>query len=305
MTRSPGPRPAGLSAPAFLALLLVLPQLGPVRPAAAQGETDILLLALDRTTGHLAVAGPPLVVTDRAGYDNQPAFTPDGAALLYTSIRDDQADTYRYDLASGVTARLTRTPESEYSPTPIPASDRFSVVRVEGDGAQRLWSFAADGSDPRLLLPDVEPVGYHAWADPGTLGLFVLGDPPTLQVAVPGPGGARTMAAGIGRAIQPVPGRRAVTFTREEDGEWWLLELEVGSGEVRAVARLPGPDGFHAHTPDGDILAAHGSRVYRLRENGDWVPIGDLAADGYHDVSRLAVSADGARLAVVVARPAP
>ena len=29
---------------------------------------------------------------------------------------------------------------------------RFSVIRVERDSTQRLWSFALDGSDPQLML---------------------------------------------------------------------------------------------------------------------------------------------------------
>ncbi|NIQ58624.1 MAG: hypothetical protein GWN71_36280, partial [Gammaproteobacteria bacterium] len=65
-------------------------------------------------------------LTDRDGYDNQPSFTPAGDAILYTSIRNGQADTYRIGLAGGEPTRVTHTPESEYSPTPT-HGDRFSV----------------------------------------------------------------------------------------------------------------------------------------------------------------------------------
>lgn len=41
-------------------------------------------------------------LTVRPGYDNQPQLTPDGAALLFTSVREDgRADTWRYDLEAG------------------------------------------------------------------------------------------------------------------------------------------------------------------------------------------------------------
>jgi hypothetical protein len=296
--RAVASRPLALAALAGLAL-------APAAAIAAQEATDIHLLHLQRVGNRLAVVGPPVAVTDRPGYDNQPGFTANGLAILYTSIRDEQADTYRYDIAMGASARVTRTPESEYSPTPIPGSDRFSVVRVEADGTQRLWSFGADGSDPRLVLPDVAPVGYHAWADAGTLALFVLGEPPSLRLAEPGPGGARVVAQGIGRAIQPVPGRRAVTFTQELDDEWWLRELDVGTGHIRSLARLLGPDTYHAHTPGGDILAAHGSRIYQLLEGGEWAEVGDVATHGLRGLSRLAVSPDAARLAVVADRVTP
>jgi beta-lactamase class D len=297
-------QPWALAGPAtlFLALAAALPAMG-------QAATDIHVLPLARDGGRILLAGPPVRVTDRDGYDNQPMFTPDGGAILYTSIRVDQADTYRYDIASGRTLAMTDTPESEYSPTPVPGSDRFSVVRVEGDGTQRLWSFAADGSDPRLVLPDIAPVGYHAWVSDGSLALFVLGQPAegrpaTLQLARPGPGLGRVAATDIGRAIQPVPGRSAVTFTQEIDGEWWLRELDTRDGQARTIVQLLEPDGYHAHTWDGAVLAASGSQLWQLDPQAGWVAIADLAPFEIHGLSRLAVSPDGGLLAVVAERHA-
>lgn len=275
-------------------------------PVAAQGDTDIYLLEIAEREGRVLVLGAPARVTDRPGYDNQPAFTPDGAALLYTSIRDGQADTYRYDIARGASTRVTATPESEYSPTPM-AGGRFSVVRVEADSTQRLWSFDASGGDPRLVLEDVAPVGYHAWVDAERVGLFVLGDPATLRLARRGGSGARIVARGIGRSIQPVPGRAALSFTQRIGEEWWIRELDVDRRQIRPVARMMAPDEYHAWTPRGALLAAHGTGLYQWDRSGvgAWRLIADLAESDLGPVSRLAVSPDGRRLAIVVDRPAP
>ncbi len=167
-----------------LLLLLAL-----AAPAAAQvPATDIFVATLKVAKGPGGTAqwqvGAPVNVTHRPGYDNQPAFLPGGRSFLYTVIGDDaQADIYRYDLAAGKSTRLTTTTESEYSPTPLPQGRGFSVVRVEPDSTQRLWAFDLDGSHPRLLLPGVKPVGYHAWIDSVTVAVFVLGSPATLQLA--------------------------------------------------------------------------------------------------------------------------
>src|SRR6266540_2471943 len=145
--------------------------------------TDIYLAGLRVARGRVTVDAP-VNVTARPGYDNQPFFLPDGRAFLYTSIREDsQADTYRYDLERGRSVRLTTTRESEYSPTPLPDGNGFSVVRVEADSTQRLWAFDGDGTRPRPVLDSINPVGYFAWGDAHTLALFVLGTPPTLQIA--------------------------------------------------------------------------------------------------------------------------
>lgn len=280
------------------AVLLVAAALPPAS-GPAQSATDIHLLALETRDGRIAVTGEPATVTDRAGYDNQPSFTPEGL-LLYTSIRDGQADTYRHDPATGRTTRVTATPESEYSPTPIPGSDRFSVVRVEADSTQRLWSFAPDGTRPRRVL-EVEPVGYHAWAG-DRVALFVLGEPATLRLADPATARVRVMARSIGRSLQSVPGRDAISFTQSTDDGWRLRLLDLGTGAIETVAPLLGPDEYHAWTPDGGLLTAHGTEVFQLDE-ASWRPVADVARWGLGPVTRLAVSGDGRTLAIVADRP--
>lgn len=277
----------------------------PAAPAAAAPPgTDIYLLALGEQDGELRV-GAPRNLTDRAGYDNQPQFTPDGRALLYTSIREDgQADVYRYDLERGAVQRLTRTPESEYSPTPLPDGAGFSVVRVERDSTQRLWRFDADGTNPRLLLAELRPVGYHAWGDAGTLALFVLGEPPTLQLADVRSGRAEVVAENIGRSLQPVPGRRAISFVHKGSADaWWIRVLDLETREITTLApTLPGAED-HAWTPAGVLLMGRGSTLYRWNvAAGEWQVLGELGAAGVREITRLAVSPRGDRLAVVGAR---
>src|ERR1044071_6706481 len=115
----------------------------------APSGTDIYVAPLERWAGPLPV-GEPLNVTARAGYDNQPFFSPDGRSLYYTSARGGQSDIYRYDFAGKASAQVTATPESEYSPTVMPDGKHLSVVRVERDSTQRLWAFTLDRKSTRL-----------------------------------------------------------------------------------------------------------------------------------------------------------
>src|SRR5258708_4611584 len=132
---------------------------------------------------------------------------PDGTGILFTSTRGGgrQTDIYRYEVVSGATTQVTRTPESEDSPTVTPDGSHISVIRVEADGTQRLWRFALDGGAPELILPGIKPVGYHAWADNSTLALFVLGSPASLQLADASAGTAEVLVRGINRSIQRIP----------------------------------------------------------------------------------------------------
>ena len=120
-------------------------------PAAAPPASDIFIVELANHNGKMKL-GLPVKITSWVGYNNQPSFTADGASILYTSIRDKQADIYRYDIRGGTTTQITKTPESEYSPTLMPDGKSISVVRVEADNTQRLWKFPLAGGAPALIL---------------------------------------------------------------------------------------------------------------------------------------------------------
>lgn len=271
--------------------------------------TGIHLVPLDGTGNSLA-AGPAKAMAPAPGYDNQPFFTPDGKAVLFTSERaSDQTEIFRYDLVTGEVQRLTDTWESEYSPTPLPGGG-FSVVRVEPDGTQRLWRFDATGTKASLVLPNVPGVGYHAWGgkDQGRLALFILGEPPTLQIAEVAAGTAKMAVSDIGRALHPIPGRPAWSFVAPRDGRAWVQEISWETGEVRPVAPTLTADGDHdlAWMPDGTLLMAEGSVVHSWDgEAQSWRKVRDFAADGVEGITRLAVSPAGDQLALVVRETDP
>ena len=271
---------------------------------AAPPATDIYLADLRVASGRVSV-GVPVNATARPGYDNQPFFLSDGRAFLYTSIREDsQADIYRYDIEAQTSIRLTMSRESEYSPTPLPDGSGFSAVRVEADSTQRLWAFDLDGSRPRLVLDSIKPVGYHAWADGHTLVVFVLGSPSTLQIADASSRGARgeVVAHDIGRSLQRIPGRPSVSFVqRDSVAGPWLEELDTRTHRVTKLVKAPPGADFFAWTPGGIVLTASGTKLYQWdpRRGSAWDEVADFSAAGLSSVTRLAVSPQGDRLAIV------
>ena len=283
----------------------------PQTGAQAPPDTEVYLAPLKIANGTIEI-GPATNVSNNPGYDNQPFFTPDGSALLFTSVRggSTQTDIYRYDLASKRIAQVTSTAESEYSPTVTP-SNALSVVRVELDGnsTQRLWQFTQAGTDPKVILETMKPVGYHAWANEHVLALFVLGQPATLQLADTRDGTAHIVATDIGRSIQRIPGTsdtREISFVqRERAGDAVKLvikKLNVTTGEVTALT--PAVDGATeadtAWTPDGTLLMAHKGTLYAWRAGqSGWKAIVELQRLSLSSVTRLAVSPRGDFLALV------
>ncbi len=271
-------------------------------PQAVPG-TDIWIFPLGPMAAAVGVERG-VRVTRRPGYDNQPSFLPGSDALLYTVIDETgQADIWRWDLESRRSRPVTRTsPESEYSAMVVPSGDRFSVIRVEADSTQRLWSFDLAGGDPRVILPEVRPVGYHAWLDGGRLALFVLGDPPTLQVASAREGTVQVVARDIGRSLHRLPRSGTVSFVqRAASGQGWIAEYDPDSGEIRPLAPLMEGNEFYAWTPEGVLVMGQGSKLLRrvLGLSREWTEVADLASAGLAGISRIATSPDGRWIAVV------
>lgn len=270
-------------------------------PAAAQApDTDIFLVALTSTEGRVTL-GHPRNITNRAGYDNQPNFTPDGSAILFTSVREDaQADIYRYDLSSGTTTRVTATaPESEYSAAVTPDGSAVSVVRVERDSTQRLWRFPLDGGAPSVIVPNVKPVGYYAWSDSATLWMFVLGDPPTLQRAGIGDSAGTVVVRGIGRSVRRAPDGGVSVVVKESPEEWWIVRIDPATNAVERLVRTrPGQEDY-AWMPDGSILMGEQATLYRWSPGGEWTAVKTFDEPNLARLSRLAVSPDGRWLAIV------
>jgi len=279
-------------------------------------EADIFLAPLTVHDGRVEV-GTPVNVTNRPGYDNQPSFTPDSRAILYTSTREDaQADIYRYDIGTHTITQVTKTPESEYSATVMPGGARFSVIRVEMPSPQRLWSFRLDGSDPQLVLTQIKPVGYHAWVDSTHVALFVLGAgraPATLQVADIRTGTAVTVASNIGRSVLPHPAATgaAPSFSFVQyggDTSLMLVAFDPATGKPgNAVPflKMPFRSDYVAWVTPSLVLAGKGNSLVAWDESKPgWNEVVDLSAS-LKGITRLAVSRDGHWLAMVAAPPAP
>ena len=274
-------------------------------PAAAPPSSDIFVIDLKTRKSELNF-GEPKKISEVAGYNNQPSFLPDGQTVLYTSIRNKQADIFRYDLRTGTTTQVTNTPESEYSPTLMPDRKNISVVRVEADGTQRLWKFPLTGGGaPSLILENIKPVGYHHWIDDQTVALFVLGGtgkPNFLEIYDMRTAKTEFVAENPGRVLRKVPNRNGFSFVHKVSDKSW----EIKAFDLRArtsaslIATLPGVEDY-AWLPDGKLLMAKDSKLFAVTplSGKEWEEVGDFSKSGVKRITRIAVNSAGNRLAIV------
>lgn len=265
-------------------------------------DTDIYLLNIKSSKDAFSFSDP-INITDRPGYDNQPAFLSDGSGILYTSIHDDgQADIYEYIIATKATAQITRTSVSEYSPMLVPGGKAFTVVMVEKDSTQRLWKYTFGYNDAQILLPNIDSIGYYCWANRNILGLFRLTEPPTLEIADIRTGKHFSVAKNIGRCIQRIPEKNSISFVQKDSGQWKIKELDLKTNGVSTIINTLEGSEDYVWTPDGVLLMGKDNKLYRFEPNLDteWEQIADFSSLKIQGFYRLAISEDGSMLAIVV-----
>lgn len=274
------------------------------------GKTDLLLCSLRKGGDSLWRPDLPKFMSafNRGGYNNQPSFFSNNELWLTVQFASDttQTDIVLLDLVQKTQTRVTATPQTaEYSPTLMPGGKRFSVVRVEEDGNQRLWSFPIDRSDNgRVELPKVYNVGYHCWLRDTLLALFIVGDegqPHTLQSV--GLKGQKTqkIATNIGRCLVKRSDGKLLFVQKPTEQTWFLKTWDPQTNTQEIVVKMPSGTEDFALLPDGTLLAANGVKLfqYKAPRDTDWKEVADFSKYGIRKITRLAVSKDG-KLALVV-----
>jgi len=279
-------------------ILLLLPTL-----ALAQGF-DIYLFDLQ--------AGDSLVkrVTDRAGYDNQPSFTSDSLALLFSSDREHgQTDIFRYRIADAELTNLTNTAEeNEFSPQAW-GEDRFSYVLQEGVPYQNVWQQPMAGGKRERILTSYVPVGYYAFNQQGVLfwgryAYSLFWEPAGANVG-PGNGESLFVINQAGRSLHAIPASGAFSFVhKQSDWTWVIKTFDPSNRAITPLVPISNSNEDYCWTPAGVMLTADGNKLLQFKPGTDqqWQARSELSAPGLAKGGRCAVSPDGRYLALVSVR---
>lgn len=270
-------------------------------PALAQlPETDIYLVKMTNN-GYTYHFSDFKNITNRKGYDNQPFFTPDGKELLFVSIREDnQSDVYGFSIKDSSIRKITETKESEYSPTLSAQSKKeYTVVRVDADSGQRLYSLKYKDPSKARLIPHSDSVGYYCRLTDTTIAMFVLGDPPTLQILNTKSGKRTTVASGIGRCMKLIPEKQFMYFvTKENPKQWYLNRLDIKTFKVEKLLQTPDGSEDFAVLPDQRVIMGKDGILYAT-EIDHWEIMGDFTYY-FKNFYRMAINKDGTLMAIVV-----
>lgn len=252
-------------------------------------------------------------ITDNSEYTNQPYFF-DNETLYFTQAvkfegEEMQMDIMQFDFNTGDTKNITKSTQSEYSPTPLPFKQGMSVIRVNAQNKQELWEITPLGKPAEHFVPLVEPIGYQVWLNKQHLLLFVLGEPNTLQLVnkdLPDQLGT-IVDTNIGASLQRYKDTDWFLYTSSNDGEF-LNGYNASSQKTAQLFAMPNNIDYFTTTPNGYIVASNKKAIMigllapqdnKLQLQGQWrtVYLKDYACS--KDVSRIAVSPDMSMIALV------
>lgn len=214
---SPSPSPNGRE----VAFAGVEKGLGPAANA------ELYIATRDGTTRRVAAS---------AGYDGDPAWSPDGSRLAFTSSRANGAlDIFVLELATGALRQLTQadpaagTPGSgnaARSPTWSPDGTQIAYS-VQAGGESQLWVMSSTGAGKRQLTSGAEANDHEpAWSPDGSVIAFarLFRQPQqSLVMTVRPDGTGLTNIGGRGVFVTATP-------AYSPDGQWLTTAQTRGSG---------------------------------------------------------------------------
>ena len=242
-------------------------------------------------------------ISNNEGYDSQPSFY-DNVTILSARTNKKSTDIAKYLLLRKSYIWVNNpTTGGEYSPQRIPNNSNISAVRLDTTGLQRLYNYDIGTKTSSLLIENLQ-VAYYAFYDSNKILSAVLSDNQLdLVISNLQEKTNDTIVVNVGRSIHNVPNtKETMSYTSvNEEKNFDIYQLDLKSLESFFVAQLPIGIQDHIWLNESTILIGSRDKLFLLDlfGNGDWKQVADLSEYQIKDITRLAISPDGKKLAIV------
>ena len=188
-----------------------------------------------------AVSGEERYSVDSPGIELDPAFTPDGSGVIYTSAEAGSFDLWRYARSTDAKTRLTTEPGLELRAQPLP-DGAGAVYLAKGGGVDRVLMRTDYGADSvELLSTSIASMARPALSPDGR----------SLVVSWPTQRGWELRLLDVahpGRFVVLAHDRLALTPSWDEAGEW-IYFSEADPAEVIRLYRIRSVGGTVEEVP--------------------------------------------------------
>ena len=186
--------------------------------------------------------GTHRTLTTSAAADRQPAFSPDGRTVVFSSNRSGNLDIWAMDVATGALSQLTDDAAQDWDPGFTPGG-RHLLFSSDRGGPLEIWMANVDGSDARQVTSDGIDAENPTMTADGDWIVYSSGNPDHLGVFRIRPDGTDATRIAEGNYTNPEV---------SPDGRWALFVSSATTleSEVRVVEVATGEDsGFRIVIP--------------------------------------------------------
>ena len=205
-------------------------------------------------------------ITNSRGDDREPAWSPDGSQIVFSSERDGNWEIYMMNADGSDQTRLTDSPGIDLYPAWSPDGNRI-VFTSKRDGNNEIYVMKADGNDPTRLTFNQAQDDYPDWSPDGesiTCSSFGGGHAGIYIMTADGKD-YRLLAGGPLHNPKWSRDGRYIAFDGEPGGcKFEVYVMKADGTEMRALSQHPaGCGAYNKHpswSPDGQQIVYSSSK---------------------------------------------
>lgn len=240
-------------------------------------------------------------ISNNEGYNNQPSFS-SNETILFAGNNNGQTDISEYNLITDSKKWINQKTEGgEYSPQKFPSNNNLAAVRLDNNGLQRLYSYNFENGKSSELIENLQVAYFAFYTDEKVMATVLDGEAMDLVLIDLQFKSVDTLFRNAGRSLQKVPKTNSMSYSLiNDEGNLDLYLLDMNSNESYFVTELPIGIQDYVWINETQILIGSGNKLYMYDTLGtsEWTKVASLEEHGLKNITRMAISPDGKKLAV-------
>lgn len=244
--------------------------------------------------GIYALAAPDLTVTQLSGsngVDSQPAYSPDGTKIVYSSTQGDgDSEIFTMNANGGNVSQLTDNSDQDIYPTWF--SDTQILFTSNRDGDQEIYIMDVDGNNQTNLTQSVDVDDFYPTKLGSKIAFTSNREDNRRQIFVMDADGNNQINISVNNFEDFFPratrsGDRLVFVSSRDGGQDDVFVMGADGSDQRNVSNSPSQDTYPSWSPDAEWIAFTSDRsgnidIFVMRVSGE--DVFNLTNDAVRDL---------------------
>jgi TolB protein len=234
--------------------------------AAFPGRNGLIVFHTNRDAGNYEIytmnadGSSPTRLTNSAGHDLTPKWSPDGKKIAFVSIRDGNYEIYTMDADGSNQTRITNNPAEDVQPAWSPDGTQL-VFGSTRDGNEEIYTMNANGTNQVRRTTTASNVtdGFPSWSPDGTQIAFQSDRTGNFEIFTMNTNGTaqtnRTNNAAYDEYPSWYPDGSFIAFdSNRNDGNFEIYRMFPDGSNVQRETNRPADDTSGSRAPQQNFL---------------------------------------------------